>query len=515
MNKIHSSSSKATSSVRKSSVRKSSVRKSSVRKNSVRKNSVRRIATNAASILASNVTNRVATFITYALVARYLGAFEFGQMSLGLVFFRTFQLLAVAGLQTLVTREVAKDKTKTDQYLVNGSIIVGVSSLLSILALVLFTWIMNYSPGTTSVILLLSLGLVPFSLSIMCDAVFQAREQMHYSAYVNGVVSISRVALAYLILARGLTLYHIVALFFFSHVATLVAKWWLLLRYVVRPRLGVDWRFCLTMAKATVVFLGINGLNAVMTSLNTILLSKFAGEAEVGFYNAATQLMIPVSLAFESVIVSVYPVMCKSFDPSLQKLKRISEYVLEFLLSFVLPAAAGLFLLADSILLLLYGNGDFSQAAVALRIIVWGLALRVCAKVFGLVLVASMREKVTLRILAIDVLTLITLGPILVSQFGLVGSAMTSLVVRLVDFVQHYRPVSDMFARAAMGRLAWKPIAASVIMVAYLVLVREQAPLLTIASAGLLYGVVLSALTVWSVGGIRQLKARYVELGSV
>jgi len=58
---------------------------------------IKRITLNAVSILASDVTNRLSTFIIYALVARYLGALEFGQMSLGLTLFHTFQLLAMAG----------------------------------------------------------------------------------------------------------------------------------------------------------------------------------------------------------------------------------------------------------------------------------------------------------------------------------------------------------------------------------------------------------------------------------
>ncbi len=124
--------------------------------------SIRRIAGNAASILTSNVMNRATTFVLYALVARYIGAADFGRLSVALTLFYTFQVLAVAGLRTLITREVAKDRTKTDRYLVNGSMAVVISSLLSIIILLLFVRLMRYAAGTTSVILLLSLALLPF-----------------------------------------------------------------------------------------------------------------------------------------------------------------------------------------------------------------------------------------------------------------------------------------------------------------------------------------------------------------
>ena len=85
---------------------------------------LRRVAANAASMLASDVINRATTFALYALVARSLGAFEFGQLSLALTLFYTFQILAVAGLKTLVTREVAKHRERTDELLVDRKSVV-------------------------------------------------------------------------------------------------------------------------------------------------------------------------------------------------------------------------------------------------------------------------------------------------------------------------------------------------------------------------------------------------------
>src|SRR5919106_2172117 len=90
-----------------------------------------RILANAISILAADAVNRGTTFVLYALVARYLGAFEFGQLSLALTLFYTFQVLAAAGLKTLVVREVARDKKKTNHYLVNGTVTIATTCLIS------------------------------------------------------------------------------------------------------------------------------------------------------------------------------------------------------------------------------------------------------------------------------------------------------------------------------------------------------------------------------------------------
>jgi O-antigen/teichoic acid export membrane protein len=477
---------------------------------------IRTIVGNTVSILASDVITRAANFVLYALIARYLGTYEFGQLALGLTLFQSFQLLAVAGLETLITREVAKDRLKTGQYLVNSSAVVITASLLSVIVLVLFTRIMAYAPSTTSIILLLSLGLFPYSLSIICDAIFRAREKMQYIAYSNLLVNVMKITLAFLLLIQGYGLYYLAILLFFLHVVALGSKWWLLLRHIVtRPRLIVDFHFCITLAKSTVTFLGINGLNAVMTSLTVILLSKYVGEVGVGLFSAAMQLIIPVELVLQSVAISVYPMMCRSFEHTFQRLRQITERLLESLIVSVFPAVVGLFFLADEILVFLYGNSDFTEASVVLRIIVWTMILRVFAKVFGIVLVAGLREKVTLRILMIDLLAALIFGPVLISQFGLIGAAVSSVIVRIVDYIQHYVPVRRLFKSGiAFGRIFWKPIIPSFCMVIFLVSVPGTHLLLSIVLAGAIYLTVLSMLVIRSVGGIHQFRTKYLALWS-
>jgi len=475
---------------------------------------VRRIVGNAVSILTSDVVNRATTFVLYALVARHLGAFEFGQMSLALTLFYTFQVLAGAGLKTLVTREVTKDRTKTDQYLVNGSTVVAVFSLLSMTVLLLFVRLMNYATDTASIIVMLCLGVLPYSLSAICEAVFQAWERMHYIAYASVPVNIAKVGLAFLILQHGYGLHQLVILVLACHVATVGVEWCLMLQRITRPRVRIDPRFCLVMTRSTSTFLGIEGIIAIASSLNIVLLSKLTSETAVGLYNAAAQLMVPVTFAYQSIVVSVFPIMCRRFDPSFQGLRLISERLIEFLLAIALPSAVGLFFLADSALFLLYREEDFLLASGALRIMVGNLILLALIHALGQVLLAGLREKVTLRIVAVNALVNLVLGLILISRLGLTGAAITALLTRVVFFFQHYVPVSRLLSGIPLGKLAWKSIVASTCMAVYLAVVRSQGVLLTIVSAGVLYVGVLLALTIWSTGSFRQFKARYLHLWS-
>lgn len=475
-------------------------------------NRVRRLTGNFASLLTSEVVNRATTFVLYAIIARYLGAFELGQLSLALTLFFITQVLAGAGLRTLVTREVARDRTKTGRYLVNGSAVVVVCSLFSIAILVFFVRLLSYSPETASAILLLSLGVLPFSLSVLNKAVFQAWERMHYIVWANVPVHVAKVGLAFLLLRQGYGLFELVLLLLASYVTILVLEWWLLLRHIARPRLRIDRRFCTAMIRSTSTFLGINGIMAINASLDLLLLSRLTDEAQVGLYSVAVQLITPLIVIYESIVMSVLPEMCQRFATGIEGLKHISGYVLELLLAITLPAVVGFLFLAEPVLLFLYGNAEFLLASPTLRVLVWTLILRAFIHVLGRALVASLREQTTLYIVVLSTLLRLILGLIFISRLGLIGAAVAALLTVLVEFLLHYVSVSRLLFHIPVVRLAWRPAVASACMAVYLALVGNRGVLVTAVSAGLLYAAALLILMVWSNGGPHQFKAKYQYL---
>lgn len=473
-----------------------------------------RIASNALSIFSSDAVNRATTFLVYLLIARHLGAYEFGQMSLALTFFYAFRVTAVAGLKTLVTREVAKDPAKTDLYLANASALVLLSSLLSILILFICVWLLDYSSGTASVILLVSLGFFPYSISAVCEAVFQGRQQMRYIAYANIPVHIAKVALAFLLLARGYGLPHLVGLLLASYAATAAIESCLMFQHISKPRLRVDPAFAVDICRKTGVFLGIDGIIALMSTLIIFILSKLATETEVGLYSAASQLMVPVTLVYQSIVASVFPMMCQTFEVRSHALKRTAEHLLGVLIAIGLPTVIALFLLADEMLVVLYGRRDFLSASPALRIMVWNLILVAITHALGQVFLAGRRETITLRIVAIDTLVTLAFGFVLIKHFGVIGAAVATLLTRIVDCTQHYLMVVKLLPKIAVGRLLWKPAVAAIAMGLYLTAFRNQPFILTLLTAPMVYTALLLCLFVWSSGGVHQAKARCQSLWS-
>ena len=474
--------------------------------------SLRKVGGNALSILTSDVMNRAVSFVIYAMVARHLGAQEFGQLALAFSMFYMFQIFAIAGLKVLIIREVAKNRTLTRLYFLNSCAILAVSSLVSLSVLLVFLRLMHYSPSTNLVILLLSLGLLPSAISAVCEGIFQAWERMRYIAWVNVPVNLGKMTLAFLLLSRNHGLYAVLGILLGAFLIVAVVETCIVLRRFPAPPASLSLSFSLRTVRSAVTFLGIDGTLAIEGSIIALLLSKLGSIAQVGLFSAACQVMVPLNLVYQSMAQSIFPLMCQRVEPGLQNLKRIAVGAMEVLLMLAVPAVAGIFFLGQWVLSLLYKNPAFIQAVPTLRVIAWILLLQVFGNVLGQVLLATHREKVNLRIVVVCTLINLLAGWPLIKLFGLRGAAITFVLNKLANAIQHYIPVSHLLSGIPLGRIVWKPITAALCMAAYLAVPTNQAGVLRGISAILIYGVALLALNIWVSGGPRRFREKYLVL---
>lgn len=471
--------------------------------------SLRKVGGNALYLLTSDVLNRATSFVIYAMVARHLGAQEFGQLSLAFSLFYMFQIFAIAGLKVLIIREVAKDRSRTRLYFFNSCAILAVSSLVSVSALLVFLRLMHYSPSTNIVIVLLSLGLFPAAISAVCEAIFQAWERMHLIAWVNVPMNLGKMMLAFLLLSRNQGLYAVVGSLVSAFLVVAVVETWLVLRRFPAPPAPLSLSFSLRTVRSAVTFLGIDGTLAIEGSTIALLLSKLGSVAQVGLFSAACQVMVPLNLVFQSMARTIFPLMCQRVESGLQSLKRIAVPAIELLLMLAMPVVTGFLFLGRWVLSLFYKNPAFHQAAPVLRIIAWALLLQVFTQVLGQVLLATHRETITLRIVLVCTMVSLLAGWPLIKFFGLRGAAITLVLNRLAGAIQHYVPVSRLLSGIPLAKIIWKPAVAAACMAIYLGLAATQRGILAGISATLLYTVVLLVLGIFACGSIREFKTRF------
>jgi O-antigen/teichoic acid export membrane protein len=474
---------------------------------------VKRKVGNAASLFANDAVQRAITFVIYMLISRYLGAEEFGQLSLTLAIFYLLQSLAPAGLKILVMREVARDRSATNQYFINGSLVAMVTSILALGILLIFLSLAGYSQDTVNIVLLISVGLIPFSMAAISEAIFQAWEQIRFITVANVPLNIARGLIAFWLLSRNGDLISIGYLFLATYVVTLLVEWSLYFLFIARPELKIDLRFSFDLLRSSATFLALQSVIAVLGSFLLIVLSKIASETDAGFYNAASQIMSPIILFCQSIAMSLFPAMCRRYDAGLSPFRNFSEQLAEILNIFTIPAAVGLFVLAEPILILLYGNKEFLAATTVLQISAGILIFKGITSVLGRMLIASKNENTLFKILIIELIIHVILGIAMTLWLGLIGAAIATLLTAVLEVILHIVPVWRALKGFHLEASLWKPLIASLGMAAFITFVRGAGAgiVVILLSAVMIYAMIWLALSIWTAGGFQQLKSNYLR----
>lgn len=468
---------------------------------------IARLGKNALSLLASEVLNRASTFAVYALVARQFGAEDFGRLSLALVVLQALQLLVSAGLRTVIARDVARDQNRTSVITANGLLLALGNSVVAIAGLALVLPLLDYDSTTRAAVMLMAIGVAPLGLATVAEGILQGLERMHLIALSNTVSNVLKIVVVALLVGTSVSLLVIIAILVASHGIAAAVSVGAVSRQpeftYERPRL-VHIKALFT---ETLTFLAMEAIRASLNSIDVIAVSVVAGAAAVALVSAAMQVLVPVSLLFQTASLACFPVMCR-LGGSNARLRRFSSSLLELLMLVVMPTALVTALYAGPLLSVVYGEREFSEAADLLRIVVWVLLIRTITHVLGMGLLATNRERLTLRIMTITGLVALVLSPLLVGLFGVTGAALSVTAVRVVSLVQHLWATREIAGPYFLPKAMCIPASASAAMAGAL-LVTSSMPLgISIALGVLVFLSAAVLLEAWAAGGLGRIQDR-------
>jgi O-antigen/teichoic acid export membrane protein len=434
---------------------------------------IAKIKRNAMSLLAGDVLHKASTFCVYALLGRHADINGFGQVSYALALMYLFNVFGAAGLPVLLTRNVAKDRSKTRYYLYNGYLAAAVPSLVATVAMVLFAFVMRYERDTIVVISVMSLAIFPYAMTLISEAVIRGREEMHLVAISNIPGNVLMVAASAFVLLNGYGVIVLAAVIAVSRLLTFIVS-----NYVVHQTFRgeqqsarVAYSAAWSMLKDSMVFLGSDGINALWHSIDAMILSKFASVGEIGLLQSSFQLLQPALMVYRSVGHGSFPALVEAAHVGPEKIAEISRSLIGYMLRLSLPAAVAMFVLAEDILVTVYGNEEFRAGAIALQILSITLVSDLIKPVFGHGLWAVSREKSVLKIVVVNLLLSCVTGLVLISQFGLPGAACSVLVSSLINVAQHNWYFQRQVVRMPLWREGVKVLPGAIVLVACVVLI--------------------------------------------
>jgi O-antigen/teichoic acid export membrane protein len=473
----------------------------------------RKLISNSLAMVTNRLAQSITTFALTASIGRLLGASALGQYLLAYSYYFIFVTLSSSGLKTLCTRELARNSEDTPTYLVNATFLQLLFSLVAYIVLVTVVFLMPYSDDTSRACYIMGLTVVPFALSNITEAIFQAQEKMHLIAVTTVPIYILRLFTMLAAMHFKYGIESIVAIFVISETLIFLIQWLCIIRFV-KPEWKIKRNFLREMVQKARIFFAIDGASVISNYLEVIILSILGSELLLGFYGGVIQLLQPFLIIANSVILAMFPAMSRTVNRGRDEQRRITENLIEILMLIALPLLVGILFMGRDLLMLVYG-ASFAQAALALQISALALILMPFNRVLSYLLVANGFEKVNLREVIVTTSIGGLMGVVLISQFQLIGAAAMYLVKTVIGGSQYIYAVYSRLFALNLGRTFARPLLVSLLMAALFWVLKQSNfevwAILLIATVA--YGVVVGPIGVFMLGGPRVMYTMLLKKG--
>jgi len=410
------------------------------------------VARNSAFVLGMQVALKVLAFLFNVYVVRRLGDVHFGRYSAVMAYVAVFAIFTDWGMSPYAVREMAKDRAKTAWLLPN---IVGIRVVLSLLITLVAPlsaiWLGKEGDMVLG-IFIASAGLLVYAFHGPLDTALTARERLDYTSIFGLVTKLVFWGLGVVLLINGMGfLGLIIASLTGVAVAALLSGWALFKLDVGRLTLCI--RRWPQLFLAALPF-GVSSISYVfMERFDTVLMSFVLTDAAVGWYNVPWTLINMVLLIAQSIAIAMYPSMVRGYSEDPESLPRIVRMAVKYLLIVCLPIAMGGTVLADQIIITLYGE-TFVHSIPVLQVMLWAIPSLFLLELLGRVASTLQLERPAARINVINAIVTIVLNLVLVPTMGILGAALALLGGRTVRLLQYWRLIR--FGRL-MGR-RWRAL---------------------------------------------------------
>lgn len=446
-----------------------------------------RVVVNTFLLTASTMLARIAMFGLGVVLARSLGAEDFGRYGLGVALAAIVVPLTDLGTSAYIAREVARSRADGEaqiQSLLRARVLFAIAGNLLAAGLV----VLLATDGRTEAAVLLALGSAAFDgLAQFGFGYFQGLERMSVQARTTSLTSLARalggIAIALITESLPAVLVWSLAM----GVAQAGVTGALTRREAIAartlPRVQPAWRTVLAMGAVSILVM-------VILRADAVLLGALRSEREVGWYAAAWALMAGLQILPWTISVSLGPVFARTHGNDPDAFARAWGAGFRAVVILASPVALIVTLLAGPIVARLYGSA-YEEAATPLAIVVWSMPLAAMSSIATSALRGAGREGTLTRIMALGATGNIAVNLWVISRFGVDGAAAVNVGTELLIFGALILAIRQPGLPAIPG-LAWIPFVAALLAVAATALaLHGQVPVeLAVAASAFVYGAI-------------------------
>lgn len=384
----------------------------------------KRIAANTIFLILGRVFGLLLQILIVAFLARYLGVSGYGKYAFVFAYLSFFHILCNLGINTILVREISRDKSLAPALIGHGILIRIFLSVISFSLAFLIITLLNYPLDTTKAVYVLSLILL-FSAFQTPELIFQVYLKSQYSVLINLGNKLLISALIVFAISQQQTLIFIIWMFVISNLVLVVAII-TFSRKFVKPKFTFNpktlkwiaresWPVALSAIFITIYF-----------KIDTIMLSLMKGDEAVGYYNAAYAIMSNLIFIPAAYAASIFPVISDYFKSSTDSLVKIFKRSFKYLSSLALPIVVGGVILSKRIIIFIYGE-QFSPSIKAFQILIFAAGIIFISNLVSTNITAIHRQRINMWFGLVNVVLNISLNLLLIPRWSYIGASVATV----------------------------------------------------------------------------------------
>jgi len=368
-------------------------------------------------------------FITLGLV-RYWGAEEFGAFNLSFAYVAMFMILGDFGLTTITTREVAKRKDLSQKYLNN---LIGLKLALSVIICLFFaaSFLVVHNPVS---ILLLIITLI-YSLALIFQgtflAIFQAWEKMEMVFLNKMTFYVGMLVSALLIISFHGSAINLVVGYTIATILAILLGLWQISSLKIKVKIAFDFNFWKELIIEALPLLGMTAATVVYANNDTLLIGRYLGNSQVGFYQTAYKILF----AFQSINVinnAIFPRLTVLFHENKEETaKKLIKLVIWLSLLGLIPLATIITWQRGLIIKLIYGEA-FVVSAGVMSLLVWSGVINYFRVFVANLLIIKKKQKMVFGAVLIGTLIDLIINYFFIPKFGFIQAGWSLIISELI-----------------------------------------------------------------------------------
>lgn len=472
------------------------------------KSDASRVVRNTFLLNASTIFTRGMGFVISIALARYLGVLGFGQYTFAIQFTGLFVILMDLGLNFTIVKEVARDNSSGQKYLGQSLIIRAIALIITFALIVSIANVMNYSPVVKTAIYLIGIYTFLKTFSVSFNAIFMAFERMGYIVLTD--IFLSSITLLGVITCVYLKAEFITVLLVFPVVIIIynLLGCGLTIKKFFWPDIHIDLQFCKHFIQVSFPFVMVSIFLTILMRVDTVMIKNISGDMATGYYGVSRNLISILLFIPANFNAVFYPVLSRFYKSDRDNLNKYYEKSFMIMAIIGLPAAVGFTLLADKIILLIYGN-QFLPAILSLQILAWALAIQFLYSNVNILLLAADKQKTVGWITFLCMILNIILNFILIPQYSFVGASIATLATYCLLLSGFLIIASKDIYRIKVFRIIAKPAFCTLIMSIFVYFVKEYNLFVIISTSAIMYTALLFTIKAVTKKDLELIKSLY------